>query len=199
MARPASQDPALQLLPASARARGWLFVLAVALPVAIAILAVGLSGRYAHALRWSGGAAIPDALLAVLAVAGCTCLAWFVLDRALRRHRLTLDESGIEVATTFYRQRLALSDLKLADARVVDLDEHTGFRTLLKTNGVGLPGFHSGWFRLRDWHKAFVATSDGRRVVWIPTTRGFGLLLQPRQPQALLERLRGMTATTSRR
>ncbi len=199
MARPASQDPALQLLPASARARGWLFVLAVALPVAIAILAVGLSGRYAHALRWSGGAAIPDALLAVLAVAGCTCLAWFVLDRALRRHRLTLDESGIEVATTFYRQRLALSDLKLADARVVDLDEHTGFRTLLKTNGVGLPGFHSGWFRLRDWHKAFVATSDGRRVVWIPTTRGFGLLLQPRQPQMLLERLRGMTATTPRR
>ncbi|WP_457097952.1 hypothetical protein [Lysobacter sp. P5_B9] len=50
MARPASQDPALQLLPASARARGSLFMLAVALPVTIAILAVSLSGRYAHAL-----------------------------------------------------------------------------------------------------------------------------------------------------
>ena len=43
---------------------------------------------------------------------------------------------------------------------------------LLKSNGYALPGFRSGWFRLRNWQKAFVATSDGERVLWLPTSRG---------------------------
>ena len=154
---------------------------------------------------WASGVAcvtgdpMLDTLLVAVGVVVLTCAIWFVLDRAMRRHRLTLDESGIEIATTFYRQRLPLSELKLAEARVVDLGEHTGFRAMLKTNGFALPGFRSGWFRLRNWQKAFVATAGSPRALWLPTTRGFGLLLQPRQPQVLLDRLREMTATTSRR
>ena len=39
-----------------------------------------------------------------------------------------------------------------------------------------------------------VAASDGERLLWLPTTRGFDLLLQPRDPQRLLERLRELAA-----
>ena len=63
-------------------------------------------------------------------------------------------------------------------------------KPLLKTNALALPGFYSGWFRLRNWQRAFVAISDGPRVLWLPTSESFHLLLQPEQPQALLDRLR---------
>lgn len=75
---------------------------------------------------------------------------------------------------------------------MVDLGEHTQLKPLLNSNGVKLPGFQSGWFRLRNRSKALVARADGNRVLWVPTTRGFDLLLQPRQPQALLDALKGM-------
>ena len=134
-------------------------------------------------------------VLAVALVMGAIAL---FLDRMLERHRLLLDAGGIEVATTFYRQRIAFAELKLDAARVVRLDEHPELKPLLKSNGYALPGFRSGWFRLRNWRKAFVATSDGERVLWLPTTRGFDLLLQPRDPQRLLDRLRGLASPPAR-
>ena len=78
---------------------------------------------------------------------------------------------------------------------MVDLDEHTELKPSWKTNGTALPGFKSGWFRMRNRHKAFVAMTTGPRVLWLPTSKGHDLLLQPRQPQALLDRLREMAAT----
>ena len=134
-----------------------------------------------------------------LAVMGGTsglmlAIGWFI-DRMLRRHRIALGAQGIEITTTFYRQSLALAELQLAQARVVDLDEHTELKPSWKTNGTALPGFKSGWFRMRNRHKAFVAMTTGPRVLWLPTSKGHDLLLQPRQPQALLDRLREMAAT----
>jgi hypothetical protein len=116
----------------------------------------------------------------------------------LKRHRLQLDVGGLEIATTFYKQRIPLADLKLDAARVVRLDEHPDLKPMLKSNGYALPGFRSGWFRLRNWQKAFVATSDGERTLWLPTTRGLGLLLQPRDPQRLLDRLRELASLPTR-
>lgn len=175
----------LQLLPASPRSRIWLAALTVGLP----LLLVG--GTVAFGTR--------IAALQVLGyVAAFVALLFFVIDRALHRHRLTLDATGLEIATTFYRQTLSLAELDIDHARVADLAERTEFKPRLKTNGVSLPGFHSGWFRLRNRSKAFVAVAGGPRVLWLPTTRGYDLLLQPRQPQALLQHLRELAAAPAR-
>ena len=176
----------LQLHPATWRTRAWLAGLTLGLPL-IVIGAVVAFGPHIDSPQ-------------VLAYAApFVVLVFFVIDRALRRHRLTLDASGLDLATTFYRQTLPLGELCIDRARVVDLAERTGLKPLLKTNGVGLPGFQSGWFRLRDRSKAFVAIAGGKRVLWLPTTRGFVLLLQPHQPQALLGTLRELAASSPRR
>ena len=98
----------------------------------------------------------------------------------------------------FHRRRLTLAELRLDQARVIDLAERTGFKPALRSNGTSLPGFHSGWFRLRNRSRAFVAIAGGSRVLWLPTTRGYDLLLQPPQPQALLQHLRELAAAPAR-
>lgn len=192
-----SPDPRLDLEPAPLSARIWLFALVVALPLAImSFVAWSMLttddpvNLIADSIRITWMAMIGSVVL-LLAI-------WWVIDRMLRRHRIVLDADGIEVATTFYRRRLALAQLDLADARVVDLDERTEFKPMLKTNGTALPGFRSGWFRLRNRRKALVAMNAGPRVLWLPTRSDHDLLLQPRQPQALLERLRAMAGDTHR-
>ena len=175
----------LQLLPASSRTRVWLAALTIGLPLLLVSGAMAL-GAHSGPAPVLGYAAIFVALL------------FLVIDRALRRHRLTIDATGLAVATTFYRQSLSLEELRIDQARVVDLAERTEFRPRLKTNGVALPGFHSGWFRLRNRSKGFVAIAGGPRVLWLPTTRGFDLLLQPRQPQALLLHLCELAAARAR-
>jgi len=131
------------------------------------------------------------------ALALCLAIHWFI-GRVLHRHRIVLDDDGLAIATTFYSRKLGWGELQLQQARVVDLDEHTGLKPVLKTNGTALPGFRSGWFRLRNLGKALVATAGGSRVVYLPTTQGYDLLLQPRQPQALLARLRELAPDRTR-
>ena len=43
----------------------------------------------------------------------------------------------------------------------------------LRTNGIGLPHYLAGWFRLCNGTKALMFVTDRRNVVLIPTTLGF--------------------------
>ena len=191
-------DPRLDLDPPSTSVRVWLFVLAVALPVGVTIVAMSQAMASDAPKRLVAGSEVVTCLVVVGGLLVLTLAIWWCIDRMLRRHRIVLGPQTIEIATTFHRRSLALAGLQLAEARVVDLGERTDLKPLLKTNGTGLPGFKSGWFRLRNRRKAFVAMTTGPRVLWLPTHNGYDLLLQPRQPQALLDRLREMAARARR-
>ena len=192
-------DPRFDLAAPAASVRVWLFALVVALPLAITAIPMAMGLASDGAKRIAAVNATTTWFM-VLGGVGILMLAIFaILDRALRRHRLGLDDNGIQIATTFYTRRLALSELDLQQARVVDLGERTELKPLLKTSGTSLPGLQSGGFRLRNRHKAFVAITGGPRVLWIPTRIGYDLLLQPRNPQALLDRLRDMATQTASR
>lgn len=185
----------IDLVPAGRAPRLVLFLVGVVLP---AIFIAGTLAYDAANVPTSASAAdgLPTGLLATMA--GLVLL-WLLLDRLMRRHRLELDGDRLKVRTSLYSIDLALSELRLDAARVVDLEERTEFKPSLKTNGYALPGFKSGHFRLRNGDKAFVAVAGERRALWLPTTRGTTLLLQPRQPDALLSRLRELANPNPRR
>ncbi|HET7127014.1 MAG TPA: hypothetical protein VFI26_07990, partial [Lysobacter sp.] len=132
-------DAALQLVPASSRSRAFLFALTVGLPVLLTMLGVAMGRVPTGASLWGIGNRGADALIAALIVAAITSVIALFLDRMLKRHRLLLDAGGIEIATTFYKQHIALADLKPDAARVVRLDEHPDLKPLLKSNGYALP------------------------------------------------------------
>jgi hypothetical protein len=192
--RPAGSDANLQLEPVSARSRMLMAFLSVVLPVALSIvLPLFGEGNSARA-RWIHETLRTQAALErwlgpvlVAAVAGAI---WLVIDRLLLRQNLRLDATGLDIKTTMYRRRIAWSDMDLAAAGVIDIDEHPENKPLLKSNGISIPGFRSGWFRSRAFAKLFVATAGGSRLLWLPTKLGYTLLLQPRNPGALLEQLR---------
>ena len=189
---PSTNDPRLQLEPASGSSRLWLLLLTVIAPVLLAAMASLLPGP-GPTPYWLPDL-LPPWLVGPLFVLVLTIAIWFALDRLMQRHRLRLDAGMLEIVTTLYRQRLPLSDLQLDAARVVAIDERPELKPMLKSNGMALPGFRSGWFRSRTFKKLFVATAGGKRLLWLPTTRGHALLLQVRQPQVLLERLRELAA-----
>lgn len=55
-----------------------------------------------------------------------------------------------------------------------------------------MPGMALGWFRAKSGgDKIFAAVADGGRVLVIPTTAGYSILVSPDEPDALLEELAG--------
>lgn len=182
-------DPRLQLVPASTAARVWLFLLTVGMPMSIFAIVMALAVADGGPIRLIGGR---TAVIVLGGLAALTLGIWLVLDRLLQRHRLRFDADALVVKSGFNGCTVAYADLQLDNARVVDLAERTEYKPMLKLNGTGLPRFKGGWYLLRDRSRAFVAITGSARVLWIPTSKTYSLLLQPRQPQALLDALRTM-------
>ncbi len=192
-------DPRLQLVPPGTRPRLWMFGLCVLLPVLVTVAALlAVKDGDTH-WDFAGGDPVVVGAAIVGAEAFLMSIVWALLDRAMHRHRLALSADSLEVKTSFYSRIVPWSELRLDQARVVDLHERTEFKPGLKTNGYSVPGFHSGHFRLRNREKAFVAVAGERRALWLPTAHDAGLLLQPQQPDALLNRLRELATSPPRR
>ncbi|MET0551107.1 MAG: hypothetical protein ABW002_17765 [Xanthomonas sp.] len=144
------------------------------LPLLLVAAVVGTFALHAArpgALWWHFG------LLALIGVAATATFA---------RQRVLLRDGLLEVRATFLTRRVPLAALRLADARVIALSEHTGFKPALKLLGVGYPGFHAGYYRTRDGHKAFCLIT-GDRVLAVPLHDGGWLLLSVEHPRQVLQ------------
>ena len=191
-------EPRFQLVPPGPRARAWLFTLCLLLPLVLTAATLAIPVLTGSATSLVGGS-VPLTVALVLGGLVLLCGAlWWVLARFMRRQALRVSADALEVRSSFYRCTTPLAELKLDQARVVDLDERTELKPTLKTNGFSIPGFHSGWFLLRNRRRTFVAITDGRRKLWLPGSGRHDLLIEPADPAALLARLRELAAHADR-
>lgn len=106
-----------------------------------------------------------------------------------RRTRFEVGPEGLAIRRTLYGRTLAWDELRLGEARVVDLGREADLQPRMRTNGIGLPGYQAGWFRLRRAGRGLLFVTDRSRVLALPTTRGYTLLLSARDPEGLLAAL----------
>lgn len=115
-----------------------------------------------------------------------------------RYARFEVSPDGLRLRGDVYGRAIPLSQLRLAEARRVDLTALPGFEPAWRTWGTGLPGYRAGWFRLRNRERALVYLTDRTRVVHIPTTEGFSLILSPADPDGFVASLRALEARSQR-
>jgi len=76
------------------------------------------------------------------------------------------------------------------EARAVDLASERGLQPVARTLGTAVPGYRSGWFALRDGERALLYVTDTRRVAYVPTRKGYGVLVSVADPEGFVESLR---------
>jgi len=103
--------------------------------------------------------------------------------------RVEVTPDALTIRGSIYGRSVPRSALNLEQARVVDLDQEPALKPALRTNGVGLPSYRVGWFRLRDRERALCFLTRTDRVLYLPTTQNFALLVSAEDPSALLHAL----------
>ena len=125
-------------VPVPKKSLAFLFLVTVALPVAIVLMTGG------------AGWTVFGLVVAVsLAVAGGT---WLVIRSA----KVRVEDDGVRLTSLLYSAaipRKAIERMAFYDR----LPEHLEAR--LRSNGIGLPGFALGHFRLKNGGKAFLMCS----------------------------------------
>lgn len=126
------------------------------------------------------------AVFLILTMAGTLAL----LFSGARRPSFEVSPEGLRVRGNLYGRFIPASQLRIAEAQVVNLNATQDLRPKWRTNGVGLPGYSIGWFRLRNREKALLFLTDRTRAVHIPTTEGYVVLISPQNPDAFVKALR---------
>lgn len=130
-------------------------------------------------------------VLISMAVVVFLFLVLFVWPRYSSQHvRFELDAAGLAIRGDMYGRTIPWSGLELGKARTLNLSEQTDFRLKWRTNGKGLPGYKSGWFKLANGEKALAFITDPTRVVYVPTTDGYAVMMSVLDPAAFLNALR---------
>lgn len=110
-----------------------------------------------------------------------------VVATTIHRRGVAIEHGEMRVKAGLFQRRIPVRDLRAAQARIVNLAEHSQLRPMLKLMGTSVPGFQAGHFVLRDRSRAFVLITDPSRVLLLPVRDDKPLLLSLRHPQLLLD------------
>jgi hypothetical protein len=102
----------------------------------------------------------------------------------------TVTEEALRIRASFYGRTIPRTDIVSDGIKVIDLNVDSQYRPKSRTNGIGLPGYNEGWFRLADKEKALLFVTDRSRVVYIPTTDNYSVLLSVREAEEFAGLLR---------
>jgi hypothetical protein len=132
-------------------------------------------------------------LLPIFALlAGVLCLLGMT-GYGSQRERFVLSDAGLDFRGDIWGRRVPWAALHLEHARVVDLTREADLRPRSRRAGTALPGYAAGWFRLRNGQRALLYVTAWNRVLYVPTSAGYALLLSPQDPEGMLRELQRRT------
>ena len=116
---------------------------------------------------------------------------WFYLSA--RRTDFVLLEGHLLIRNSAHGKHFTYDELKVEEARVVDLSAEPQYRTRAKIFAISAFFFRGGAFYLHSGEKAHVFCTSAQRAVYIPTHGSHALLLGPSDPAVFLHALREVT------
>jgi len=109
-----------------------------------------------------------------------------LVSLASRSARFEVSSEGLRLRGDLYGRFIPAGALGIDKAHRVDFGASPELLPARRTMGTGLPGYQSGWFRLKNGEKALLYLTDRTKAVYVPTTEGYGLLLSPDDPDGFL-------------
>jgi hypothetical protein len=100
-----------------------------------------------------------------------------------------IEEGGLTITGDSYGRSFTNAELNKSAVRAVNLNLDQEFKLVRRTNGLGLPGYRSGWFDTKSEGKVLVFATDLSKIVCIPTTLGYSILISPEDPYEFITAL----------
>lgn len=125
----------------------------------------------------------------VLIVVGIVALLVFIMWRA-QHTEFVVTEHEIAIKGVIFSRRIPMSAVVADSISVESLTKPSPYALSYRTKGTSVPGYHAGWFRMKNGGKALAYVTAKERVVVVPTTAGYTLLASAADPDGFIAKLR---------
>lgn len=141
----------------------------------------------------AGGSTAISAVVIVLLLLGVAGLA---LSPAYgsRNVRFQVSTAGLRVTGNLYGRLVPAAGIQAAALRPLDLALEPQLQPKWRINGIAVPGYKSGWFKLHNGEWGLLFITDPQRVALVPTNAGYSVLLSVADPQQFVAALRAALA-----
>ena len=109
-----------------------------------------------------------------------------------RNTRFEVNDEGLRIKGAIYGRFIPKESIIIEDSRILNLNVEGELKPIRRTNGIGLPGYSEGWFKLANGERALLFVTDRFNVVYIPTTEGYSVLLSTVHPEEFIDALEEM-------
>jgi hypothetical protein len=109
---------------------------------------------------------------------------FFVFIGYSSRHvSFEVSDQGLRISKATYGRFIPKEEIAVEGVKVINLNLDSEYKPRLRTNGIGLPGYAEGWFKLKNNEKALLFVTDNSSIVYIPTTGDYSVLLSVREAE----------------
>jgi len=120
-------------------------------------------------------------LIAVLAIV------FLFFASSAKKAKFTLSEQGLEIKSFIYGRTLPRDIFSSVSILKLDLRNQHTYAPVIRTNGIGLPGYQAGWFSLVNKGKALLFVTDTSSIVYLPTSKGYSVMLSVTEPEEFID------------
>ena len=93
----------------------------------------------------------------------------FVTVSIMKNTTLSLTENELVIKSMFYGRKIPLENIRIDGIKQINLEKDKEYNFSMRTNGISMPKFRSGWMRLKNGEKALAFVTDKTNIVLIPT------------------------------
>ena len=107
---------------------------------------------------------------------------------AIKNTSISISGKDIVISSFLYGRKIPISDVLLSQAQTINLIQNKDFNVRIRTNGIGLPNFLSGWMRLNNGQRALAFLTNRENVLLLPTA-DFVLLFSMERTEEFIKKL----------
>ena len=146
-----------------------------------------------HMMPAGNGPVIIFALSALVLGAILAGTGWVAY--ASRHTALHISASGLTIKGGPYGRTIPLAALDTAHAQAIRFDTNPELAPRGRSNGIGIPGYVSGWYKLANGEKALLFMTRRTSLVHVPTKEGYSVIVSVDSAQAFIDALRQAAAS----
>jgi hypothetical protein len=108
---------------------------------------------------------------------------------AMQHSSISLKDGNVVIRSFLYGRTIPIAAILTDEAGAININQNTDYAISMRTNGIGLPGFRSGWMKLKNGKKALVFLTDKENVLLLPT-KDFVVLFSTAKAHEFVDKMR---------
>jgi hypothetical protein len=107
----------------------------------------------------------------------------------IKNINISIKDKEVIINSFIYGRKIPIENILVNEIKTINLTQNKEYNPYIRTNGISIPNFHSGWMRLNNGKKALIYLTNMENVLLIPT-KNFVILFSMEKSNEFINKIK---------